>query len=103
MNTLTKADAIKKVSEKTNLKQYEVKQAINALFYEIKSALFTGQRVEFRGFGTWEVKLAKARMGRNPSNPNCGAVPIPARPALRFKLSKDLKAAVRSNTSILPP
>jgi len=102
MSTLTKANAIKKVSKRTDLKQYQVKRAINALLYEIKVALFTGDRVEFRGFGTWEVKLAKARMGRNPSNASCGAVPIPPRPSLRFKLSKDLKSAVRANTSVLP-
>lgn len=103
MSTLTKADAIKKVAEKTELKQYQVKAAIDALFYEVKVALFSGQRVEFRGFGSWEVRMGKARMGRNPSDPGSGPVPIPARPSLRFKLSKDLKAAVRSNTSILPP
>ena len=102
MSTLTKAIAVKNVAEKTGLKQYAVKRAVNVLLYEIQSALSTGQRVEFRGFGVWEVRLGKPRVGRNPSDPGSATISIPARPSLRFKLSKNLKFAVRSNQNLVP-
>lgn len=96
MNTLTKMDAIKAVSQKTGLSQVATEKAIETFLSEIQSALSGGTRVEFRGFGIWEIKVGKARVGRNPSRPGKGPIQIPARPVLRFKAGKDLKSVVRS-------
>ena len=44
-------------------------------------------------FGVFEVKLRKARVGRNPNRPEHD-VPIPARAVVKFKAGKEMKAKV---------
>lgn len=99
MKTFTKIDAIKSVSEKTGLSQLATEKTIETFLSEIQSALSEGTRVEFRGFGIWEIKIGKARVGRNPARPHDGSIRIPARSVVRFKLGKGLKSAVQANRS----
>jgi nucleoid DNA-binding protein len=49
--------------------------------------------VELRNFGVFEVKLRKARVGRNPNRPEHD-VPIPPRAVVKFKAGKEMKAQV---------
>lgn len=99
--TFTKIDAIKTVAEKTNLSQHDTEAVIDAFLSQIESTLAAGNRVEFRGFGIWEVRMGKERIGRNPANPNAGSIVIPARPVVRFKVGKNLKELI--NSSLNPP
>jgi nucleoid DNA-binding protein len=96
MITITKHIATQNVAKRTGVSQRIVKEVLEGVLAELLFALGDGQRVEFRGFGTWEIRMAKAKMGRNPHDPNSAPVVIPARPVLRFKMSADLKSAVRS-------
>ena len=52
-------------------------------------ALIQDNRIEIRGFGSFEVKQANARNGRNPKTGE--AVFVPARRKVRFKPGKMLK------------
>jgi integration host factor subunit beta len=99
MNTFTRIDAIRIVSRKTGLSQSATEKTIETFLNEIQSALSEGTRVEFRGFGIWEIKFGKARVGRNPAKPHDGSIRIPARSVVRFKLGKGLKSAVQANHS----
>jgi nucleoid DNA-binding protein len=96
MSTFTKIDLVKATAHRTGLLQCDTEKTVEALLAEITTALAGGHRVEFRGFGVWDVRLGKARIGRIPCKPDSEPIQIPARPTLRFKPSKDLKAAVRS-------
>jgi len=49
--------------------------------------------VVLRNFGTFEIRVAKAKIGRNPNNPEKD-VPIPARAIVKFKPGKELKEKV---------
>jgi DNA-binding protein HU-beta/integration host factor subunit alpha len=49
--------------------------------------------VELRNFGVFEVKVRKARVGRNPNKPETD-VPIPARSMVKFKAGKEMRAEV---------
>ena len=44
----------------------EIKKAVDIIFSEISSALAKGNRIEFRGFGTFFPRYRKPRCGRNP-------------------------------------
>jgi integration host factor subunit beta len=56
---------------------------------EIIASLARGKRVELRGFGTFSIKVHKARTGRNPRT---GApVPVPKRAHPHFKTAKEMK------------
>ncbi len=49
--------------------------------------------MELRKFGVFDVKIRKARVGRNPKQPKTD-VPIPARAMVKFKAGKEMKAEV---------
>ncbi|KKT06099.1 MAG: DNA-binding protein HU-beta [candidate division WWE3 bacterium GW2011_GWF2_43_18] len=58
-----------------------------------KAALKKGEKVTWTGFGTFEVRPRKPRMGRNPQT---GApLHIPASKTPAFKAGKGLKDAVK--------
>jgi len=52
-----------------------------------------GVRLQDRNFGVFEVKVRKARVGRNPNKPETD-VPIPARSMVKFKAGKEMRAEV---------
>jgi nucleoid DNA-binding protein len=99
--TLTKIEAVKAVSATTNQSQAVVETVVEAFLKQIETTLASGRRVEFRGFGIWEVRMSKERVGRNPKHPEAGEVRIPSRPGIRFKVGKELKTAVAKQ--INPP
>ena len=49
-----------------HLFHHDVKQAVNAILDRIVSAMARRDRVELRDFGTFVVKVRKARVGHNP-------------------------------------
>jgi nucleoid DNA-binding protein len=95
--TLTKIGAVKAVSATTKQSQAVVETVVEAFLKQIESTLSSGRRVEFRGFGIWEVRMSKERVGRNPKRPEAGDVRIPSRPGIRFKVGKELKSAIQNN------
>jgi len=94
MNTFAKIDAIKALADKLNISQQQAETVIDTFLGGVQDALSRGDRVEFRGFGIWEVRLGKERVGRNPANPEAGPIQIPARRVVKFKVGKNLKAAI---------
>jgi integration host factor subunit alpha len=58
----------------------------------MKSTLETGEKIKVAGFGNFEVKQKKDRIGRNPQTGE--TITIEARSVLTFKPSVVLKAAV---------
>jgi nucleoid DNA-binding protein len=97
MSTFTRDDAIRIVAERTKQTNYLTKEIIDTLVDEIQKRLAAGTRVEFRGFGIWEVKISKPRIGRNPAKPEEGSFQIPARPNVRFRTGTKLKALIEQN------
>jgi DNA-binding protein HU-beta len=89
---LTKTELISQVAEKCDLKKKDVEKAVNAVFQTITQALAKGQKAQFIGFGTFEVKQRKARKGRNPQSGK--VINIPASKAPVFKAGKALKEKV---------
>jgi nucleoid DNA-binding protein len=59
----------------------------------ISESLANGGKVELRNFGVFDVKIRKARVGRNPNRPEID-VPIPARSMVKFKAGKEMRAQV---------
>jgi len=67
-------------------------RVLETLVEEIKSALKSGKKVNLAGLGVLRVAERKARMGRNPKTGE--TIQIPAKKAIKFRASKDLKQAV---------
>ena len=91
--TLTKRDLVVRISEETGLIQTQVFDVVQKTLDHIAESLAKGDKVELRNFGVFEVKIRKARVGRNPNKPEVD-VPIPARSMVKFKAGKEMRAEV---------
>ena len=91
--TLTKRDLVVRISAETGLKQTDVLGVVQRTLDYITEALANGDKVELRNFGVFEVKIRKARVGRNPKVPTVD-VPIPERAVVKFKAGKEMRAKV---------
>jgi nucleoid DNA-binding protein len=91
--TLTKRDLVVRISEETGLIQQQVLDVVQRTLDHIAATLAKGEKVELRNFGVFEVKVRKARVGRNPNAP-ASDVPIPERSVVKFKPGKEMRAEV---------
>src|SRR5664279_1548437 len=96
--TLTKRDLVTRISNESGLVQQQVLDVVQKTLDYIAEALSKGDKVELRNFGVFEVKVRKARIGRNPNAPETD-VPIPARATVKFKAGKEMRADVFKLTS----
>jgi nucleoid DNA-binding protein len=90
---MTKRDLVVRISEETGLVQQSVLDVVQKTLDHISTAVAAGQTVELRNFGVFEVKVRKARIGRNPNQPETD-VPIPRRAVVKFKPGKEMREAV---------
>ncbi len=90
---MTKRDLVVLISEETGLVQQQVLDVVQKTLDHICNALAGGTTVELRNFGVFEVKVRKARIGRNPNRPETD-VPIPRRAVVKFKPGKEMREAV---------
>jgi integration host factor beta subunit len=92
---MTKNDLIKKLQEE--LKSYSLQDVtciVNIIFDSMTDAIKRGERIELRGFGSFEVRERKPRMGRNPKS---GAeVKLEKRKVPFFKTGKELRIMVNN-------
>src|SRR5678809_1058945 len=91
--TLTKRDLVIRISEESGLVQQQVLDVVQKTLDYIAQALAKGDKVELRNFGVFEVKVRKARIGRNPNAPATD-VPIPERSVVKFKPGKEMRGEV---------
>ncbi|HXT09946.1 MAG TPA: HU family DNA-binding protein [Candidatus Angelobacter sp.] len=91
--TLTKRDLVTRISNETGLVQQQVLDVVQKTLDYIAESLSKGDKVELRNFGVFEVKIRKARVGRNPNSPETD-VPIPERCVVKFKPGKEMRAEV---------
>jgi nucleoid DNA-binding protein len=91
--TLTKRDLVIRISEETGMIQQQVLDVVQKTLDHIAEALAKGEKVELRNFGVFEVKVRKARIGRNPNAPATD-VPIPERSVVKYKPGKEMRAEV---------
>lgn len=93
MGNLTKRDLVVRISNETGMIQQDVLKVIQRFLDALTESISKGQTVELRNFGVFEVKVRKARVGRNPNQPT-NEVKIPAQPVVKFKSGKEMKSKV---------
>jgi DNA-binding protein HU-beta len=96
---MNKADLVEKVAQRTGLSLRETRELIDAIFDPdpavglIAAELVAGGKVAISGFGTFEARSRKARVGRNPHTGEELSIPASRSPA--FKAGKPLKETLR--------
>lgn len=90
---MLKADIIEKVAKDARLTKKAAKEAVDATFDNMISALKKGDKVVISGFGTFVVRGRKARPGRNPKTGQ--TIQLPSMNTIGFIGSKGIKKQVR--------
>jgi len=89
----TKVDIVDALYEKTGMTRTEIRNVVDLFIDEMKDALLRRQVIELRGFGTFEVKVRKARpRARNPRTGE--TIAIRSHGAVAFRSGRELKQAV---------
>lgn len=89
---MTKKELAGEVADKTGLKKKDAEAAVEAVLDSITNTLKKGQKVQLVGFGTFEVRKRKKRIGINPQTKE--KIEIPASKAPAFSPGKALKEAI---------
>ena len=91
--SMTRLDLIKVLSKKQKyLAAKDVEVAVKSLINILSDSLSSGERVEIRGFGSFNLQYHEPRSGRNPRTGE--SVKIPGKHVPHFKPSKELKKRV---------
>jgi len=85
---MTKNNLIDHIAEATQSAKKDTEQIIDAVLASITEALLKGEKVDLRGFGSFQVSVKKERQGRNPRTGE--TMTIAARKVAVFKPSKEL-------------
>jgi DNA-binding protein HU-beta len=91
--SVSKADLIDMIAEKTGITKKHVKTVTDMLFDNIASHLKKGTKVQLTGFGTFEIRKRKARLGVRPNTTE--QIKIPAKRYAAFKAGKALKDDIK--------
>ena len=97
---MTKANLIDQIAHSTERTKKEAEQVVDAVLAAISEALEKGEKVDLRGFGSFQVSGKKERQGRNPKTGE--ALTIAARTVTVFKPSKELADRVNGKGSAEP-
>jgi len=102
VNKFTKADIVDAVYDKTGMNRKDVGKVIDLFIHEVKAALMNRHVIELRGFGTFEIKMRKARP--RARNPRTGEI-ISIRPHgnVAFRPGRELKQEAWAITDENPP
>jgi DNA-binding protein HU-beta len=94
---MNKSDLVDALASSAGMTKADASRAVDALFTPesgvIAGALKAGKRVQITGFGTFEAKQRKARMGRNPRTGE--QIQIAATKTPGFRAGKGLKDAIQ--------
>lgn len=96
MPRLVKKDFIIEISNKTGLTHQDVSTVLESFLDGVMDHLGSGNAVALRDFGTFDLRVSRRKLGRNPRQPE-KTIPIPDKHIVRFRPSgkfEEVAAAV---------
>ena len=89
---MKRSDLIEKLALKKNLPMYVAEKIIHEIFDNMSETLIAGNRIEIRGFGSFEIREYAGRTGRNPKT----GIEVTVKPKKLpfFKTGKELKERI---------
>lgn len=91
-STLTRADLAEAVHEEVGLTRQDCAELVERTLELTALALEQGEQVKLSGFGVFQVREKRARMGRNPKTGEPAA--IEPRRVIGFRASQVMKARI---------
>jgi integration host factor subunit beta len=93
MPNIQKADICRKIYNETGIEPADAKKIIDMFMQKISAELIMGNRIELRGFGTFEVRERKGRT--KARNPRTGeSVSVISHNVAAFRPGKELRQAI---------
>jgi len=86
MPTITKKELIDSIAEKTGITQSRIKPIVQQFLDEIAAELAKNNRLEFRDFGIFEVRMQAPRVAQNPKT--LKPVEVPVKRKVKFKMGR---------------
>ena len=97
---MTKSDLIDVLCETQKLPKGRAELLVHVIFDALEAALKRGERVEIRGFGSFELRSYRGYDGRNPRTGS--AVEVRPKRLPFFKVGKELKERVNAGRTTAP-
>ena len=92
---MIKSELVRALNEKlTELQIKDVELALNCILGQLADAIVQGERIEIRGFGSFNLHHRPPRVARNPKTGE--AINLPAKVALHFKPGKEMRDRVNA-------
>jgi integration host factor subunit beta len=98
---MTKSDLIEHLCLVEKLPKGRAELLVNTIFDCLEQSLRRGERIEIRGFGSFEIRHYRSYQGRNPRTGSTVAVKPKRLPF--FKVGKELKERVNAAAGKAPP
>ena len=93
MHSITRSKLVERLAIRAgNLPAKDVDVSVSLILEAITDALARGDRVEIRGFGSFDLNYRSPRIGRNPKTGE--QVQVPAKNVPHFKAGKELRERV---------
>lgn len=92
---MNKSELIEKVAGVTNLSKVDVDSVLKAVLATVVEEVAKGRKVTLVGFGTFEQRKRKARVGVNPQKPT-ERIKIPAKKTPAFSAGSEFKTSVQT-------
>ena len=93
---MVKSELVSVLNKKLpELQVRDVELALNCILEQMADALVQGERIEIRGFGSFDLRHRPPRLARNPMTGE--AVNLPAKIALHFKPGKEMRDRVNAS------
>ncbi len=89
---MNKAELVDVVAKEAQTTKKDAEMVINSMMETIVKSVAAGEKVTLVGFGTFEARQRKARVGRNPKTNE--PLQIPAKRVAGFRVGKEFGEAV---------
>ena len=90
---MVKTELVQVLKEKLpELQQRDVELAVNCILAQMSDAITKGERIEVRGFGSFDLHHRAPRIGRNPKTGE--SLSLPAKVKVHFKPGKEMRDRV---------
>jgi integration host factor subunit beta len=89
---MNRSDLIEALAERKNIPVNVAESIVHAIFGSMRDTLVAGNRIEIRGFGSFEIREYDGYTGRNPKTGI--EVTVAPKKSIFFKVGKDLKERI---------
>ncbi len=101
VRTITKKELSERIADKTGTSRTAVRFMLQTLLDEVVEELGQGNRIEFRDFGVFEIKVRAPRIAQNPRT--LDRVLVPERRSVKFKPGKGMRDTIEKDQAPTRP